>query len=133
MASEACNLLIFRQRIGYNCHGFSTNDIGLTSVRKNIFSYPYCLVNLSLKITTSASSTFSFSGGRRSGAALQIQTTYLPHELHISIHHFRKAFILSYTPKSEGCALMASPYRGKSDGGRLGFLTPDTQTTYRLY
>lgn len=32
MASEACNLLIFRQRIGYNLHRFSTRFIIRMSV-----------------------------------------------------------------------------------------------------
>ncbi len=53
---------------------------------------------------------------RGSGATLQIQTVHLPHVLHISIHHFRKAFILSCTPKSEACVWMASPNGGGREG-----------------
>ena len=45
---------------------------------------------------------------RGDGTALQSQTTYLPHQLYISTHHPRRVFILSVSPKSEGCMLFLS-------------------------
>jgi len=41
----------------------------------------------------------------KDGMALQIQTSYLPPQLHLFTQHFRRTLILSDFPKSKGCAL----------------------------
>jgi hypothetical protein len=48
----------------------------------------------------------------KDGAALQVQTSYLPHQLQFFTHHFRKLRLISESLKSEGCAWMASSFGG---------------------
>ncbi len=43
----------------------------------------------------------------KDGATLQTQPSYLPDQLYIYTHHFRRVVIQSASPKSGGCAQMA--------------------------
>ena len=106
MASEACNLLIFRQRIGYNCHGFSTNDGRLMSVCK---PHPLILIVLkipSLKTTTSASPSFSPPVGE--GAVLHYKSKQ---------HNYHIICISLFNIFEEFCFISLFEKRGLGSGG----------------
>ena len=45
---------------------------------------------------------------RGGGASMQIQASYLPHQIWFFTHHFRKVRLQSASPKSRGCALFLS-------------------------